>query len=444
MQTFSLIWFGETVSLVGTAMTRFALIIWAYEQTQDATTLALLGFFAFVPYIILSPVAGVWVDRLDRRLVMIAADVGAGLMTIAMLLLYVTGNLQIWHLYLAEALAGASEAFQIPAYTAATTMLVTPEQYIRTNGMRSLSDWAAKMFAPFCAGIVLRLVGIGGVMLVDVVTFMLAVAILLVVRIPPPPVTRDGLEARGSVRQEMVFGFRYILRRKGLLGLLLIFTGLNLFAALTYFSILPAMVLARSGGDEFSLASVQAMLGIGGVVGGLAVSIWGGPKRRIHAVLIGAALSFLLGDFLFAIGRSAPVWMVAGFVSSFFIPFIVSADRAIWQSKVAPDVQGRVFSAKATLQVATMPLGYLLAGPLADHLFEPAMAVGGSLSGVFGGLVGTGPGAGIGLMFVCTCIMGMTISVCGYFSRAVRRVEDDLPDSETISTPELLEAGVVS
>jgi MFS family permease len=386
----------------------------------------------------------VWVDRLDRRLVMIAADVGAGLMTIAMLLLYVTGNLQIWHLYLAEALAGASEAFQIPAYTAATTMLVTPEQYIRTNGMRSLSDWAAKMFAPFCAGIVLRLVGIGGVMLVDVVTFMLAVAILLVVRIPPPPVTRDGLEARGSVRQEMVFGFRYILRRKGLLGLLLIFTGLNLFAALTYFSILPAMVLARSGGDEFSLASVQAMLGIGGVVGGLAVSIWGGPKRRIHAVLIGAALSFLLGDFLFAIGRSAPVWMVAGFVSSFFIPFIVSADRAIWQSKVAPDVQGRVFSAKATLQVATMPLGYLLAGPLADHLFEPAMAVGGSLSGVFGGLVGTGPGAGIGLMFVCTCIMGMTISVCGYFSRAVRRVEDDLPDSETISTPELLEAGVVS
>jgi hypothetical protein len=186
------------------------------------------------------------------------------------------------------------------------------------------------------------------------------------------------------------------------------------------------------------------MLGIGGVVGGLAVSIWGGPKRRIHAVLIGAALSFLLGDFLFAIGRSAPVWMVAGFVSSFFIPFIVSADRAIWQSKVAPDVQGRVFSAKATLQVATMPLGYLLAGPLADHLFEPAMAVGGSLSGVFGGLVGTGPGAGIGLMFVCTCIMGMTISVCGYLSRAVRRVEDDLPDSETISTPELLEAGVVS
>jgi hypothetical protein len=208
------------------------------------------------------------------------------------------------------------------------------------------------------------------------------------------------------------------------------FVGINLFATLTYFSVLPALILARTGNDELALATVQSALGIGGVVGGLLISLWGGPKRRIHGILAGAAISFLLGDFLFAVGRSVPVWSAAAFLAALFIPFITSANQTIWQNKVAPDVQGRVFSVKGMLQLMSMPLGYLLAGPLADHLFEPAMASGGSWTGLFGWLVGTGPGAGIALMFFCTSILGMTMSLSGYLFPAVRNIEGNLPDHE--------------
>ena len=245
MRTFTVIWFGQLVSLLGTAMTRFALLIWAYEQTGKATTLALLGFFSFGLDILLSPIAGVWIDRWDRRRVLLFADLGAGLMTVTMLVLYVTGALQIWHLYVVQTLTGGFTAFQGPAYTAATTMLVPKSQYTRTSGMRSLASSASQVFAPMFAGVMLRLIGIGGVMLVDIATFLVAMITLLIVRIPHPAATQAD-SAKSQMCKEIGFGFRYIRRRHSLLGLIIIFMGINFFAALTYFSILPAMILARS------------------------------------------------------------------------------------------------------------------------------------------------------------------------------------------------------
>lgn len=430
MKTFTIIWFGQFVSLVGTAMTRFALLIWAYEQTHNATTVALLGFFSFVPFILASPIAGVWVDRLDRRLVMMFTDCGAGLMTIGMLGLYVTGNLQIWHLFVAEALTGAFEAFQMPAYGAATTMLVPKKSYARASGMRSMATSGSQIVGPFLAGALLAIVGIGGVMSIDVITFLVAMITLVIVRVPPPLRNPGGNPEGSPFWQEIGFGFNYIRQRRGLMGLLLIFTGINLFASLTYFAVLPVLILARTGGDELALASVQAALGIGGVVGGLLLSVWGGPRRQIHGVLAAAALAFAIGDSLFAVGRSLPVWITGAFLTSLFVPVIVGANRAIWQAKVAPDLQGRVFSFQSALQTAAMPLGYLVAGPLADTVFEPAMAAGGPLANAFGWLVGIGPGAGIGLMFACTAVLGTAVSLSGYLFAAVRCVEDDLPDHD--------------
>jgi MFS transporter, DHA3 family, macrolide efflux protein len=434
-RSFAVIWCGQFVSLLGTAMTRFALLIWAYERTGEATTLALLGFFAFGPYLLVSPFAGVWVDRLDRRWVMLFADLGAALMTGGLLILSRTGALQIWHLYLAEALTGACEAFQSPAYSAAITMLVPKEQYARASGLRSLAGSASGVLAPFLAGVLLRWVTLHGVLLIDLGSFLVAMLALLAVRIPRPDATPDNQATRPRLRQEIGVGFQYIRQRRGLLALLMIFMGMNLFGSLTYFSLLPPMILARTGKDALALASVQSALGLGALVGGLVVSVWGGPKRRIHGILAGAALSFLVGDFLFAIGRSTPVWVLAAFLAAFFIPFNLSANHTIWQTKVAPGLQGRVFSVQGMLQTATFPLGYLLAGPLADRLFEPAMAANGHLAPLFGGLVGTGPGAGMALMFACTSILGMLMSLSGYLSPAVRHVEEVLPDHDAIPKP---------
>jgi MFS transporter, DHA3 family, macrolide efflux protein len=440
MQTFVTIWFGQLVSILGSAMTRFALLIWAYEQTGSATTVALLGFFSFIPFVLISPLAGVWIDRLDRRRILLFADLAAGLMTLAMLVLFKSGNLQIWHLYIAEALTGAFESFQIPAYHAATTTLIPKTHYARASGMRSLAQDASRIFAPVLAGMLLNIASLDTVMLVDIATFLVALFTLLRVRIPRPAVSAEGIQARGNTRQEMLFGFRYILTRRGLFALVLIFGGINFFASLTYFAILPAMILSRSGGSEITLAAVQAALGIGGIVGGVWVSTRGGPKRYIHGILGGAALSFLFGDLLFAVGRTPVVWVMAGLITAIFIPFILSSNRALWQNKVAPDVQGRVFSVQATIQELAMPLGYLIAGPLADQVFEPAMQTGGALTDTFSWLVGVGPGAGMGLMFACTAFLGLGISLAGYLIPAIRNVEDDLPDHdaepETASAPD--------
>lgn len=426
--TFQVIWFGQLISMVGTAMTRFALLIWAYQQTGQATTLALLGFFAFVPFVLASPLAGIVVDRFDRRRLMMLTDLGAGLMTVGLLGLYSAGRLEIWHLYLAEALTGLFEAFQLPAYDAAITMLVPKEKFTRANGQRSLAQSAAQVFAPFLGGLLLTTINLPGVMLIDVITFVVAVGTLLLVVIPQPAAVPADQTGHNSAWGEFSFGFRYIWARPGLLGLMGVLVGVHFFAALTYLSIMPAMVLARSGNNELALATVQATLGIGGLVGGALVSLWGGPKRRVHAVLAGAGISFLLGDFLFAIGRHLAVWVAAAFLAAIFIPFIVSAYRSIWQSKVPPGAQGRVFAVREMFQTASMPLGYLLAGPLADHFFEPAMQTGGTLTGAFGWLVGAGPGAGIGLMFLGTCLLGTLMSFSGYLLPAVRRVEAELPD----------------
>lgn len=423
MRTFTLIWFGQFISLLGTGMTRFALLIWAYQQTGEATTLALLGFFSYVPFILLSPVAGIWIDRMDRRTIMIISDLGAGVMTIIIFALYWFGGLAIWHLYLLQFTASIFETFQIPAYTAATTTLLDEKDYARASGMRTLSEDASQIAAPMAGGALLALIGLGGIMAIDVITFLIAVGTLLLVRIPPVEANPDA-EADESFWQQMTFGIRYIFARPSLRTLAFIYAGINFFAALTYFSILPALILERTGGDELAVGLVMGALGVAGVVGGLAVSIFGLPKRKIDIILAGAGFSFLAGDLLFAIGRSLPVWIAAASIASFFIPAIVAANRTIWQTQVPAALQGRVLSAYGVFRNIFNPLGYLLAGPLADRVFGPAMKPDGWLAPIFGPLIGTGPGAGIAFMFLCTAILGATMSLSGYLFPAVRNIED--------------------
>lgn len=426
-RTFVIIWAGQFLSRIGTAMTRFALLIWAYQQTGAATTVALLGFFGFLPYILLSPVAGVWVDRLDRRKVMLLADLGAGLVTAALLALYFKDALAIWHLYAAEILTAALDAFQGPAYSAATSTLLDKSQYARASGLRSLADDGARVLAPFLAGLLIGWIGVQGVMLIDVVTFFVAVGTLWVVTVPR---VRQATEEAASFWREMRVGFDYIRRRPGLLGMTLHFTGVNFFAALTYFGVMPAMILARTGGDSLALGVVEGALGAAGVAGGLLVAVWGGPRRKIHGVLGATALSFLLGDFLFAVGRGVGVWVVAAVAAAAFIPIIIGSRQAIWQAKVAPEVQGRVFSVDSMVRLSLNPFGYLLAGFLADRLLEPAMLPGGALARLFGPLVGIGPGAGMAVMFLSTATLGCLMSLSGYLFPAIRNVETELPDHD--------------
>ncbi len=429
MLAFVIIWIGQIVSLLGTSMTAFALTIWAYELTGSATALALVGFFFVTPLLIFSPFAGAIVDRYDRKVMMMVSDLASGVATIAILILYLTGKLQIWHLYISSAVQGLFQTFQWPAYSAAITTMLPKEQYGRANGMMSLTDSASNIFAPLLAGALIGVIGIGGIMTIDIVTFVFAVGALLFVHIPNPERTHEGAAGQGSIWKEAGYGFRYILVRPSLLGLQIVFLLGNFFVSIP-FAIMAPMILASSGNNELVYGSVSSAGAIGGVIGGLAMSAWGGPKRRVHGVLAGWAISSVLGVVLMGLGDSLPVWAVASFAGAFFIPIINGSNQAIWQAKVAPDVQGRVFSIRRLIAWFVNPAAMLIAGPLADYVLEPAMQTGGSLAPNLSWLVGTGPGAGMSLIFVFGGILAMTVGLSGYAVPAVRDAEVLLPDHD--------------
>lgn len=434
MLAFTIIWIGQVISLLGTAMTGFALTIWAWEITGEATALALVGFFTFAPTLLTSPFAGALVDRWNRKLVMMLSDLAAVSSTVIVLLLFTTGNLQIWHLYLTGAFAGAFGAFQFPAYSAAVTTMVSKKQYGRTSGMLSAARFASNIFGPALAVILLSVIGIAGILTIDIITFPVAIGALLFVHVPQPVITEEGRKSRGSLWKESGYGFRYIFERRGLLGLLLVFFGINLVATFA-FTLLAPMILARTGNDAAVLGIVQSAIGIGGVVGSIALSIWGGPKRRIHGVLIGLVL-VMLGVLSIGFGRDSYIWVLAAFFTMFFIPIVQGSSNAIWQAKVAPDVQGRVFATRGIIATVSRPVALLVIGPLADRFFEPAMMPGGSLVPILSGLVGTGPGAGMALIFIISGGLGMLVGLGGYFFRIVRNVEDILPDhTQQVTSP---------
>jgi MFS family permease len=428
--TFSFIWFGQVISLIGTALSGFALTIWAWELTGSATSLALVGFFNFGPTVIFSPIAGALVDRWNKKWVMMFSDLASGLSTILIFILFSQGKLQIWHLYAAGAFSGTFQAFQWPAYSTAITVMVPKAQYSRAASMMSLADWGSGIFGPVLAGALIGVIGIGNILLIDIATFIIAIAILLVSPIPPVPVSEEGRQSRGSLWKESVFGFKYIWQRPSLLGLQLMFFAGNLMGSLTNTLISP-MILGRTGNNAQMLGLVQSIGSAGGVAGALLMSAWGGPKKRVNGVIYGWLLSGLLGQIFYGTNFSPTVWMTAAFVYNFFFPMLNASNQAIWQSKVPPDLQGRVFAIRRLIAQITVPVAMLSAGPLADLVFEPALQNPHSfLSSAFGWVVGGGIGSGMGLIIIFSGIGMACISLAGWLVPAIRNVDTILPDHD--------------
>jgi DHA3 family macrolide efflux protein-like MFS transporter len=427
LRAFTAVALGQFFSLLGTGMTGVALTYWVWKSTGSATALALVWFFTFAPTVVLSPMAGALVDRWNRKTVMMLADIAAGVGTVALLTLYLLGRLDVWHLYALGLLTGAFQAFQFPAYSAAITLMVPKEHYSRASALISLAQGVAGIFAPVAAGALVGFIGFAGIMIIDLVSLAIALGILLWVHVPQPPVSAAGREARGSLLNESAYGFRYVLARPSLLGLQLIFFFGNLLSTLC-FTLGAPMVLARTGNNPLALGAVQTAAAAGAVVGGLLLTAWSGPRRKIHGVLLGWAGSFLAGEFLMGLGRTVPVWAVAIFAGSTFGALVNASNQAIWQRKVPPDIQGRVFSARLLIAQISGPVATLIAGPLADRVLEPGMREGGRLAGIFGGLLGVGPGTGISLLFLVAGVTGAVMALIAYAIKPIRDVERIIPD----------------
>jgi MFS family permease len=418
-KAFYLLWGGQSLSLLGSGLTRFAIMVWAYENNGSVTDMVLLPFFACLTFIILSPFAGVVTDRRSRKWIMFFADLGSGLATLGLLLLFLNGKLAFWHLYMVEGLSGALEAFQSPAFFSSISLLIPKEEYTRSNALIGLAKSTVTMIAPALASVVLTFGGMSRVMIIDLLTMLPGILAVLLVSLPKPKESEDGARARGNFWHEFRFGFRYIFSHPGLRSITFIFIGINLFAGLTYLSILSPMILTHTDGNKIALGTVQTVMGIGGILGGLILTLWKTPRRKAALFVWSTFGSFLFCDFFTAVSRSVWSWSIAGFLSELTIPFIVSPFYSIWQEKVPGDVQGRVFAVREMLLSSPSPIGYLLGGLLADNLFEPFFAHSNFLSP----LVGWGPGTGMSAMFLFTAVLGALTGLMGILNKNIHKLD---------------------
>jgi MFS family permease len=431
---FTIVWAGQLISVLASTMTQFALTIWAYEKTGSATALGIISTAFIIPFLLLSPIAGVMVDRHNRKLMMMVSDLTAVTATFGILLIHAFGELQLWHLIVASVINGLGNTFQWPAYSAAISTMVPKENYSRANGMMSLVESAPGILAPILAGLLLPIIRLTGILTFDVVTFFLAIFALTIVHIPQPVQTEEGKASEGSILKEALYGFKYIFARRGLLGLLIFFIILNFIIGLSG-NLFTPFILSRTNNNSVILGAAQSAAAVGAVIGGLLVSLWGGFKRRMTSIFIGEALTGLFVLVVFGLGQSLPIWIVAGVLGSIFPVFTNGASQAIWQAKVAPDVQGRVFSARRMIAWSVGPITPILAGLLADYVTEPAMQADSWLAALFGPLVGTSPGSGMAVQYLLTGVAYMlAVLIAFLFFPTVRNLEDIHPDHDQVTT----------
>ena len=430
MRTFIKIWIGQLVSTIGSYMTVFALIFWVWDITGSATSLALVTFFSQLPRLVVTPLAGIIVDRFPRKQLIIVGDVVAMLCTLLIGVLYWGGNLEIWHLYSIVVLYGCFGQIQTLAYSTSIALLVSKPDYARAESMIAAVNYSGAIFSPILSGSLYPLIGIRGIIMIDLVTFLIGFSLLIGVKIRSPHDESKAAASPGTKAKigwaDLTFGFRYISRQPGLIALVLAF---SLFALPNDIgkALYNPMILARSGGDTQVLGMVTTAAGAGGVLGALFLSWQGGFKCRIHGLLLGftgtAICKILLG-----FGQTTEVWIVAHFLATLLIPLYYSSSNSIWYAKVPPALQGRVLAADQMIGLAIGAIAPLIAGPLADTVFEPAMGPDGSLAPIFGPLFGTGPGTGIALLYTLTAVLMLGVGLGGYGFQTLRNVETILPD----------------
>jgi len=427
MRAFTIIWAGQVVSLLGSAMTWFSFTIWAWQKTGQVTALATISFFVFLPTALFTPVAGALVDRWNRKLVMMLSDLATALGTLTALLLFISGRLEIWHIYVIGILMGFFNAFQFPAYNAAVSTMLPKEQYARAEGMLGLATTVSTFFAPVMAAALLGVIGMAGIMTIDLITFLAAFGTLLWVKIPQPQVSGLGLQSRGKLWQEALFGFRYIRERSSLSALVGLFFFAYFFLAIGA-TLLSPMILSHSDNSASALALVQSIGALGGIVGGGLLTVWGGPKRRMWGVFLGGIGACALGITGLGLANQLVFWAIGSFFFSFFEPFVEGGHLAIWQAKVEADVQGRVFSARHLILQIPYLLGTLASGFLAEYVIQPLT----QNQPFFQAFFGRTSGAGISLLMVFAGLGGSLVFLAGYGIPAIRDVEILLPDQNAV------------
>ena len=429
MRIFLLVWIGQVISLFGSKLTEFALGFWileqTYQETGTITQFALTILFIYLPKVIVSPVAGVLIDRWNRRYAMILSDLVAGVITLTIMFIVLSGSLEIWHIYLAIIITSSFNAFQLPAYTAAIAQLVPRENLSQANGMVQASSAIAKITAPFVAGLLLQVVHLKGILLIDFITFLVALITLSCVKFPYLKRRRRRKQQIFSqLLTETGSSWHYVAARAGLRQLL----G---FIAISYFTtgmlevVLWPLLYEPNSTEE--LGMVLSIGGCGMLLGSITISLWKGFKNRVKTILGFVAFQGLI---VFLAGTRISLLVLAAgiFGYLFSLPIIISSNQAIWQSKIPPRLQGRIFALQQTIERSLSICAYLLAGPLVDRVFNPLMAENGLLADSIGKFIGVGFGQGIALLLILLGMVNLIAVAIACREPRLRNLETELPD----------------
>jgi len=416
MSVFAIIWSGQLLSIVGSNLTEFALGVWLYQHTQSAFLYGLNNLFIFAPPIIIMPLAGVLADRYSRRQMMILSNLGGALTALLLILCVATHILQFWLVYIITFLFAVFSALLFPSYAASIQMLVPKEQIGRANGLVQFASSVARTFGPLIAGVLLLTIQIGGIVVIDGLSFLVAVVSLIFIAIPQPAVDSSK---KKSLQKEAQNGLNYIRSTPGLMELLIFFLIANIASG--FFLALGTPFILRftsPGGLSIALSSAGAGLMLGSIVS----VFWKGPKQRIPIITVTGAL---VGLSLIFIGAWSSVVSVsiAAFCMFFFIPINNTVSMVVWQTRVPPQLMGRVISSVRLVAWSSIPFSILVAGPLADHFFTPALQQHGVLAGSVGQFIGVGNGRGIGLLLMIIGLFPIIAGIKGYLTPSLRSLD---------------------
>lgn len=367
LRSFAPIWGGQAFSLLGSSLVQFALVWWLTEKTGSTVVLATATLVALLPEVILGPFAGALVDRWNRRRVMIAADSAIALATLGLVVLFLTGSIQPWHIYVAMFLRALGGGFHFPAMSASSALMVPEKHLARLAGANQALNGLMRILAPPLGALLLSVLPMQSVLAIDIATAGLAIAPLLFIAIPQPARQEGAVTAR-AVLGDVRAGLRYVTSWPGLFVILLMATMIN-FLINPAFTFLPLVVTRHFHGGAAQYGWLESVLGVGFIIGGLLLSVWGGFRRKVVTSMI-SLIGMGLGVLVIGLAPAQGYWiaMVGMFLVGFMNPLVNGPFFAFIQARVDPEMQGRVFTLVMSLSAAMSPISMAVAAPIAEWL----------------------------------------------------------------------------
>ncbi len=419
LHQFVVFWISQSVSQLGSAMTSFAITIWIYKETNSAMAVSMVQFCTYFSMVIASLFSGTFIDKYNKKKIMLWSDTISVISTCLLWILISFEKMQLWHIYLINIVSGFMNAFQIPTTAVVVGLIVPEEQYSRASGMNSFSSSLIEIVNPMLATFLTSFFGISSVIIFDLISFLVATSFLvLFIKIPQKEISKNNTS---NFIDDFLIGINFLKEKKGIFNLIISIALLNFFSSITYENILSPMILARTGGDEIILGVVSGILGLGGIIGGLIVSLKTLKGNRVKIIYLCTGISFLFGDFIMGIGNNVYAWSIAALAASIPIPFIIAQQNSILYQYIPQSIQGRIFAVKNVLQYCTIPVGLIIGGIFADYVFEPLMQEG--TCHILNCILGQGKGSGMALMFIITSILGFISSILGYTNKEIRSLE---------------------